>query len=290
MTTITTTTTTKQLLPINQTFYFRWNYKRRCITYNNVPIAGLLPILQNLFYSNYSYYDAIKQERNLLNKPTSSSIEILNVHDVNNLVKHSIDSGKNVDRLIGITIKLYQKYNLPKDIFINKTYYDNACKENLISDEAKRKTKFYWNRKRNNVISLIIKFWWFLKKFNLKPIYHELPVGNPNLRIATRIDVVCQNENNQKWVLIEIKTGFDRYYNCSNGYMDIPLQNFKNSIKNQHQLQLLMNQTLFEYTYPTCSIDTSFILQFHDQGITTHPLEIIFLNYKQQIINRIDTR
>jgi hypothetical protein len=87
----------------------------------------------------------------------------------------------------------------------------------------------------------------------LVPVASQLPVGCVGLRLATRVDLVCRGRSGGL-VLVEIKCGFDTYYDVSNqGYMMDPFGDIPATYRNKHALQLSVTSLLFRHGHHSLS-------------------------------------
>jgi hypothetical protein len=84
-----------------------------------------------------------------------------------------------------------------------------------------------------------------------KPVASQLVVAWSNARIATKIDLVLYDENQQKLLIVEIKSGC-HYRRCStkNGTLNFIRPVVSDAPIHQHQLQALLGKELFLQTYP----------------------------------------
>lgn len=77
------------------------------------------------------------------------------------------------------------------------------------------------------------------------PIAAQVPVGCSHLRLATKIDLICQNIQ-KELIIIELKCGFDDYFDVHNqGFFNYPWQDISMSFRNKAFLQLLFTVFLF---------------------------------------------
>ena len=83
-----------------------------------------------------------------------------------------------------------------------------------------------------------------LESLCLIPISAQIPVGCLHLRLATKIDLLCQNLKGQ-YCLIELKCGFDDYWDiCGQGNFNAPFDHIPMSFRNKSFLQLFMTLSL----------------------------------------------
>lgn len=114
------------------------------------------------------------------------------------------------------------------------------------------------------------EFWKLCELKSWTPIGSQVIVGCSELRVATRIDVVCKNTNGDI-ILLEIKNGYS-YYSEANAMMKQVYTDRNNSPLNQHQLQLFLNQILYKKTHPHHKIANSYICRFQPGMVDVHPL------------------
>lgn len=113
-----------------------------------------------------------------------------------------------------------------------------------------------------------------LHMLKLRPIASQLPVGHEILRVGTALDLLCIDIE-RHLVVVEIKSGFDTYYERHTlDRMRPPFQDKNDSPHNQHQLQLALSLLLFCRTYnlPTSQVKGCVLRTFH-RGVVHYPLE-----------------
>jgi len=77
------------------------------------------------------------------------------------------------------------------------------------------------------------------------PVAAQIPVGCSHLRLATKIDFICQNIH-KEIIILELKCGFDDYFNVHNqGCFQYPLNMVHISFRNRAFMQLLLTCFLF---------------------------------------------
>lgn len=106
------------------------------------------------------------------------------------------------------------------------------------------------------------------------PIGAQIAVGNPLVRLGTAIDVLCvrATRHGAKYVVLEIKCGFDRYYfHHSQWRMTHPFDAWNDSCYHQHQLQLMATTWLFERCASRLTSE-AYVLRAHRSGVSQYPL------------------
>jgi hypothetical protein len=93
---------------------------------------------------------------------------------------------------------------------------------------------------------------WFLFLKGWLPTNAQLDVGSKKHYVATRLDLVCWDTVGKRRLIIENKVGYE-YGECGKSYgpMRAPFKAFDARLDNQHKVQALAGQVLFEKTYPT---------------------------------------
>lgn len=95
-----------------------------------------------------------------------------------------------------------------------------------------------------------------LKK--LRPFACQVAVGSSTLRLATSLDIVCVNENDPHGgiVNVQLKTGFERNYNKTDGmffhapfHPDPALECIEDTHANRHLLQLCAEHLIIQTAY-----------------------------------------
>jgi len=106
----------------------------------------------------------------------------------------------------------------------------------------------------------------YLQEAAYRPIHAQFIVGSAPLRIGTKIDLICTNDQNDI-VLVEIKRGC-HYRKATTGNKMIGFEKWTDSCYHQHQLQCLMNMYLFQETIPKTSRVSSLLLYVNDSNVS----------------------
>jgi hypothetical protein len=102
-----------------------------------------------------------------------------------------------------------------------------------------------------------------LKAGNLTPVASQVVVYDQTLRLATAVDILCQNKEGTS-VVVELKCSSDFKYSAYNACMKHEFKHISNSISNQHIAQTLVTRELFERTYGTRAL--AYILKVNQRG------------------------
>lgn len=103
------------------------------------------------------------------------------------------------------------------------------------------------------------------------PVAAQIPVAYAAFRIASAVDMVWRDARGRLYV-VELKKCKDFYYDWFTGKLKEPLQAFRNSVRNQHQLQLCMTFLMFNETYAKHKADGAFILQVDSDKVRRHEM------------------
>ena len=105
-----------------------------------------------------------------------------------------------------------------------------------------------------------------------KPVAAQFPVGDLAWRRGTAVDLIVQDPDDKaSWILVEIKTGGDNYFETPVGNMLPPLEKVACTAKNLAFLQLALTTILFERT---CNhqISTGHVVRVHTKGVNRYKL------------------
>jgi hypothetical protein len=131
-----------------------------------------------------------------------------------------------------------------------------------------------------------IKAFRFLKINEWIPIIAELPVADPDLMIATAIDMICINTKGEI-ILIEWKTGMDNYMLQGTQSMDGPIKD-NNCPLNQAHLQLLFGKIFLEKNHGIKS-DKEYVVQIKEEGVVSYSLPKEYLQRKNALYNYLSS-
>lgn len=204
-----------------------WRADKRCLYFQGQAARGVTQVLQACFYPHYRYRDAQKHNTRA---PRSKTI-------VRAKRGSALAQGKWLDRDVGaLCTHLHKSATANLDLLL-KTPEDR-----------------FWRQRHPGLRPLCV----WMQQHGWTPKKTQLCVGNPTLRLATRVDLVAEHKNGTLGIF-ELKYGFDDYYEESTGKnMLAPLYFCSDAPRWQHQLQLLLTKTLFQHTFPN--------LPLHDVG------------------------
>jgi hypothetical protein len=115
------------------------------------------------------------------------------------------------------------------------------------------------------------RFFHTLVRWGLDIVGVQTVVGSAAHNLATAVDVVCRDKHSGGLVIVELKTGFDSYYEHFCGHLLSPFSDKFDSPHNQHQLQLGFTAQM--YASQTQHDVTGFVVRIHKDGESVYPLE-----------------
>lgn len=101
------------------------------------------------------------------------------------------------------------------------------------------------------------------KAVGMVPCDAQVVVHNAAKTLATAVDMTAYDKHGNP-CLIELKCSSNYFYSSAISAMKNELHEWPNSIENQHTLQTLVTNAMFEQTYGLCPI--SYILRICDKG------------------------
>jgi hypothetical protein len=109
-----------------------------------------------------------------------------------------------------------------------------------------------------------------LNKKRWNPLVSQLDLACTRLRLGTRVDLVCENDEGEV-ILVEIKCGFDDYYDVNNGQgnMLAPFEDVTTTFRKKHFLQLWMTSWLFNHcvhAYNHMTFKTAYVLRIFENS------------------------
>jgi hypothetical protein len=101
-----------------------------------------------------------------------------------------------------------------------------------------------------------------IKQMGYCPVQAQVVVGSPSHNLATSVDLVCvSNADPTKLMIIEVKRGMFHYYDMhTHVMMTRPLNQYTDSVRHQHLLQLSLTRRLFEISYPSHRVQHAFVV------------------------------
>jgi hypothetical protein len=134
-----------------------------------------------------------------------------------------------------------------------------------------------------NIHPYTIEAFKFLKKIkNWIPIRAEVAVGDPELMMATSIDMICMNQKGET-ILIEWKTGMDNYILKGTEPFNGPLKE-NNCPLNQAYLQLLFGKIMLEKNHGIKS-DKEYVVQIIENDVIPYQLPKEYIQKKHVLYN-----
>jgi hypothetical protein len=230
----------------------------RFLERKGTPLAGLLKYLQGIYYPTYEYNKATQTGTAPLPVTTFQSEP---KRSSGNRRKDGLAHGSKVDEQITRTVILFRKHDLNMRIF-----YDGAYRRTHPTVTAEVKAAC------SNLSTDTQSFWMAMRHAKLTPIATQVPVRHPSIKIATAVDVVTLNADNQI-VLLEIKSGAVHYlYHTTGARMSAPFNMVTDCVANQHFLQLLFTTEMYKYTYPTHKLGPSLLIRLTDMDVQGYGL------------------
>ena len=113
----------------------------------------------------------------------------------------------------------------------------------------------------------------FMSKKGYTPIKSQVGVWHEALHLKTRAEQFWLNVHTQEIALVELKLGQDKTYHTGNGKMLPPFQKKTNCLKNQHQIQLLFEKRMTEFTFQVVIQEAMVLRITNAKTIRCYPLE-----------------
>lgn len=132
----------------------------------------------------------------------------------------------------------------------------------------------------------------FLMSRGLKPIASEFEDYFNGLKIASSIDIICEDTEYCGIAIIELKIGGENYFEKSNGPLlaPQPLKNLNNSPRNQALLQLLVYRAMITENYPYVRVTRCYVLQARTDNIVLFGLTPQFIDAQASLIASLASR
>jgi len=128
-----------------------------------------------------------------------------------------------------------------------------------------------WGSNEINAVDVFLRL--LREEMNLVPIFSELLIWSPELNLATKIDLLCVDEF-AHFVLVSLKTG--RYGKPETPgetefHFRKPMSNIRDSIKNRHDIQLLIELLILVDVYKL-PISDAFVVYLGDEKDSRHTI------------------
>lgn len=213
-------------------------------------LPGLLDLLQSTFYPHWTYEKA----STLTTIPLVSSSSTHKKRPIKVLRSaqwKGLRRGTRVDKeLTQITQLCNQYHHLRLSHFLQpvKKKSLSLIEEKSIHgqlDASDQKIFLKLRRSMHMHTRILIRT---LYDLSLIPIASQFPVGLLSLYVGTSVDLICINPNHREQgvYILEIKSGYETYYEAHSGYMlKSPFQQKSDCPHHQHQLQLAMTTWLY---------------------------------------------
>lgn len=263
----------------------RYNSRQRRFEYHSANgtrtiLRGVRPTLQTLAWPNYSYDRAtvgrVPPEYKVAVTETKSASASGAVDSKRqrrrpmqpHTARQGTQRGSRVDKQISKICNWIGRYH--EDGLTVKTFTVPRTRVPTSIAPRTRNSILLLRRKLHPYTLSILTY---MANTNWIPIGAQVPVGSHTHRIGTAIDVLCVYPHSRsRFVVLEIKCGFDRYYyHHTRTRMNPPFQAFDDSCYFQHQLQLMTTVWLLEQC-PTHIRSEAYVLRAHRAGVTAYPL------------------
>ena len=123
------------------------------------------------------------------------------------------------------------------------------------------------------------------------PIQCEYPVFDEDLRMATKMDLMCVDPATGELRFIELKTGYKATFENSDGRMSKCLRFMPNSPLNWANIQLTATVIMLLRQIPSINIDQtqSFVIRIDDDDIYAYHIDNVFIKaMNPRLLNNID--
>jgi len=154
------------------------------------------------------------------------------------------------------------------------------CDENLTPEFAKKYASVDpWTK--------LAVSWMKVRKF--EPVSNELAIADPSLGIATAIDAIVYDVENETYHMVEWKTGSLDYFYYSTNKPCRYISNLDNSLYNQARLQILITNFILKKNYSRSgiSIGNLFIIHVGDDGLHEHCISKEFRSIEAEVYKKI---
>ena len=221
--------------------------RAREIFYGGTHLSGLLRVLQTVFYPEYDY--ATARSKDCTVPPGEYTIPL------------PIDGARRGGK--GHVVGAERGSIVDEDL---ETWANNRA---------------VWNgRARHPVMAVDVVD--AFEQWRWKPIVSQFPLAAPHIRVATRADMIVLDAADTP-ILLEIKTGYEKYLDKCNGMMRGPLYDKPNTPLNQHYLQvgieMLIAKHCYGFEFKRCYV----VQAMHERGIVPHELPAWFYERDAQI-------
>lgn len=257
--------------PCEAEVYF--NKKMKAFQCGARLLSGLCPTLKRLFYPDFDFLKATKyncdtvevkmvshqgsRKKKSKRKPktrvvpiwiakkmmadnTQQSLSVNSSSSSSSIIPaRNVNVGIRVDNEVKEIVKLCDE----EKVKFRTVYF--ACFPLLsepIHDDIRAKT-LHWLPHTRALLKFLYNQKW-------EPSKAQFVVSDPTLGVATAMDLLCMDLANSRWIVVELKVGYD-YAECAvkGSMMQHPFSKWDTSIRNQHHLQLLGTTLLFERSH-----------------------------------------
>lgn len=192
-------------------------------------ISGLLERLAEAFYPHYAYLSARNTTRRRARQGQPTVVGALPTPTLPATMDMLLErvrlgvSGQQLGELVDHEVTRV----------VNAQYLSGAAR---VSVERQNDSSSLYTRR---VLDAFRAWKW-------KPVYAQFNVFAPDLRVGTRIDMLCY-DNDLHLIVVELKYGYDGYREQANAMMNAPLADKSNCPQNQHILQVGLGALMLEH-------------------------------------------
>lgn len=236
---------------------------RKCFRRGTTPVTGLLDLLKERFYKNHSYTKAT------FNVTASDQTEYQQRQAKKKITRvHSRAKGQatgvQLDKEITRTVDVFLQFqNLKTATFAEEETLKKAALPAWAKEECK------------SLLKQTHAFWAAITAMKLMPVETQAIVVDSykGHEYATAVDVVCIDKMGE-YAIIEVKCGFSGYYDrCTKHHMTAPLQLHTDSYRNQHQIQLANNVSMYKKKHPDRVVSKAFVLHIEGTKVSRYNLK-----------------
>jgi|SRR6056297_2371792 len=233
-----------------------------------VRAKGLTKIIKGAFFSNYEpvYSKETTQMRKKRNKNYSRETQRKHGISGEEMLRRKVNN----KRLKGFTL--------------GNVVHDELCSWARSTNEKE------WAEQNKTLNTFTIEIMKVLKAMKIEPLYGEWPIFDEHVPYATSIDMIgISGRAKGKLVLIEIKTGYDGYFDKGNAKMTrTPLKRVINSPQNQAFIQCLMAMLTLKHRYGINQV-FGVVIRAGVNGVDIEPVPQPFIDKSDSVYNALCT-
>jgi hypothetical protein len=230
----------------------------KCVKVEGASCQGVHPALRRALH-DFDYDAALKAHTLVTfdNPPAQTFVAALPTRNKRRLA-YSSRQGSFFDTQLGSVVKIRLRHQVPLRVFFDAPTRDHFLALKFGRAATRESTSI--RRLCARLLPETEHALRFLYQNNYNPVATQVPVADKEIKVGTRVDLVCTRPSAATTHVFELKLGCERNYTHGRR-LGAPFQNRVFTTHGEHQLQTVLTHWLYKRTFPTANMGAPVLLR-----------------------------